>query len=277
MSSVRPKTRVLIVAEQESHRASVHDSLAGNEDLDIASVLSKDFDLQSAIRSGETDLVFWAAVKNGNGSGGRGYSNDFQLIALPVARCEDWQAARIDGGASQAGNELSEELVAYALRQAKRFLGFESPARIIGEIESKVAARDRLCIKSRGRILFLSTSEIRWIEGAGNYLRIHVESESHLVRETIADFEAKLDPERFVRIHRSAIVNLDAIREMRPWPTGEYVVTLKDGKELTLSRSYRGCVSRLISGESRTARPSSSSSFKQAPNKSAHVLRMCGS
>ncbi len=168
-------------------------------------------------------------------------------------------------------------MIANVLRQAKQFLGLESPARVVGEIESKAAARDRLCIKSRGRILFLSTNEIRWIEGAGNYLRIHVESEAHLVRETIADFEAKLDPGRFVRIHRSAIVNLDAIREMRPWPTGEYVVTLKDGKELTLSRSYRGCVNRLISGDSRTGRAASSSSFKQGLSKGSQILRMCGS
>src|ERR1700733_3546516 len=277
MSSVRPKIRVLIVAEKEHHRASVHAALAGNEDLDVESVSSKDFDFQSAINFSERDIVFWATAKNGNGSAGPAYCRDFQLFALPVARCADWLAPATDGEANQTAQELPEELVAHVLRQAKQFLGLESSARIVGEIESKAAARDRLCIKSRGRILFLSTSEIRWIEGAGNYLRIHVESEAHLVRETIADFEAKLDPDRFVRIHRSAIVNLDAIREMRPWPTGEYVVTLKNGRELTLSRSYRGCVSRLISGDSRTGRAAGSSSFRQGLSKGSQVLRMCGS
>ena len=104
-----------------------------------------------------------------------------------------------------------------------------------------------------------------------------------MVRETISDFDARLDPARFVRIHRSVIVNLDAIREMRPWPTGEYVVTLKDGKELTLSRSFRNCVVRLISNEPEEGRISSSrlsSSLsrmsKRAPTRDPRAMRVYG-
>jgi two-component system LytT family response regulator len=98
---------------------------------------------------------------------------------------------------------------------------------------------DRLLVKASGRVLFLKTEDIDWIEAAGNYVRLHVGRESHLLRETMNTIETKLDPARFLRIHRSTIVNLDRIKEMQPWFSGEYVVLLKDGTELRLSRGYR--------------------------------------
>lgn len=97
----------------------------------------------------------------------------------------------------------------------------------------------RLVIKAHGRVLFLSTDEIDWIEAQGNYVCLHCRKETHLLRETISGLEAQLDPKKFARIHRSQIVNLDRIKELHPWSHGEYRVLLKDGTELTLSRNYR--------------------------------------
>ena len=77
------------------------------------------------------------------------------------------------------------------------------------------------------------------MEAAGNYLRLHVGGKTHLLRETMNNLEARLDPDRFWRIHRSTIVNVDRIRELQPLFHGDYVVVLHDGKELTLSRTYR--------------------------------------
>jgi two-component system, LytTR family, response regulator len=98
---------------------------------------------------------------------------------------------------------------------------------------------ERLRIKTGGRIYFVRLDEIDWIEAAGNYVRLHVGKEDHLLRETMAAFERKLDPARFVRIHRSTIVNVDRIRELQPAFHGDYVVILQDGRELALSRSCR--------------------------------------
>jgi two-component system LytT family response regulator len=98
---------------------------------------------------------------------------------------------------------------------------------------------DRLVIKSSGRVYFVKTEDIDWIEAAGNYARVHVGAESHLLRETMSALEAKLDSNRFVRIHRSTIVNLERIQELQPWFHGDYVVILQDGRQLTLSRGYR--------------------------------------
>ncbi len=98
---------------------------------------------------------------------------------------------------------------------------------------------DRLVIKAQGRISFLPVDEIDWIEAAGKYARVHAGAAEHLMREPMHRLEAQLDPERFVRIHRSTIVNLDSIRELEPMFHGEYRVYLKNGAELTLSRGYR--------------------------------------
>jgi two-component system LytT family response regulator len=98
---------------------------------------------------------------------------------------------------------------------------------------------DRLVIKTRGRFVFLSSREIDWLEAKGNYVQVYAGTQCFTQRQTMNGLESRLDPRRFRRIHRSAIVNIEKIRELRPWPTGEYVVVLRSGKELTLSRSYR--------------------------------------
>ena len=104
---------------------------------------------------------------------------------------------------------------------------------------------DRICIKCKGRIVFLDFEEIQWVEAAGNYLQLHTRVETYTIRDTMAEFGSRLEPHRFVRIHRSIIVNARYIRELKPWRTGEYVLTLTNGKELTLSRKYRSALLRL--------------------------------
>jgi two-component system LytT family response regulator len=98
---------------------------------------------------------------------------------------------------------------------------------------------ERLVVKSAGRLFFLRAEEIDWIESSGNYVCLHVGNETHLLRETMSSLEARLDPNSFIRIHRTAIVNVDRIKELQPLFHGEYEVVLRGGARLTLSRSYR--------------------------------------
>ncbi|MEX1130058.1 MAG: LytTR family DNA-binding domain-containing protein [Vicinamibacterales bacterium] len=98
---------------------------------------------------------------------------------------------------------------------------------------------DRLVVKSGGRLFFLRADEIDWIEAAGNYVRLHVGPASHLLRETMNAIEGRLDGEKFIRIHRSRIVNMERIQEMQPWLNGEYAILLRTGTRLTLSRGCR--------------------------------------
>ena len=111
---------------------------------------------------------------------------------------------------------------------------------------SKNAFLERLVIKSAGRISFLKTDEVDWIEAAGNYVRLHAARESHMLRETMSTIEAKLDPSKFVRIHRGAVVNLERIKTLQPLFHGDHQVTLRDGSRLTLSRSYRENLERVL-------------------------------
>jgi two-component system LytT family response regulator len=97
---------------------------------------------------------------------------------------------------------------------------------------------DRLVVKSNGRILFLPAIQIEWIEAQGDYAVVHAK-ENHLVRDTMHGLESRLNPRRFVRIHRSAIINLDFVGEMKPIWSGDYRVTLRSGTELTWSRAFR--------------------------------------
>jgi two-component system LytT family response regulator len=97
----------------------------------------------------------------------------------------------------------------------------------------------RIVFKSRGRILFLPVSDIRWISAEENYVRICTHAESHLLRETISRLEEKLDRQMFLRVHRSSIVNLQYVKEVRSEADGECVVVLSNGQRVTMSRSYR--------------------------------------
>lgn len=98
---------------------------------------------------------------------------------------------------------------------------------------------ERIPIKTNGRILLLKTEDIDWIEAEHNYVRVHTRGAAHLIRETMSALEAKLNAKRFRRIHRSAIVNVDRIREIQPWFRGDAIVMLEDGHKITASRNYR--------------------------------------
>jgi len=105
---------------------------------------------------------------------------------------------------------------------------------------------DRILLKSSGEIFFLKAEEIDWIEAEGDYMKFHVNGRTHLMRETMARLEARLDPKHFIRIHRSTIVNIDRLRKLSPSFAGEYAVILHDGTKLKLSRGYHERIAALL-------------------------------
>lgn len=134
------------------------------------------------------------------------------------------------------------------LKDVKSLAGDSSPEadnNKPGEIGYK-EPMDRVVIKSGGRIYFLKVEEIDWVEGAGDYLSLHAGSRSHLIRETMGAFHAKLDSRKFLRIHRSTIVNIERIKDIQPLFKGEYVVTLTSGVRLKSSRGYRHQLQALL-------------------------------
>lgn len=101
------------------------------------------------------------------------------------------------------------------------------------------AITNRLLVRVDDRVVMIKTDEIKWIEAAGNYVRIHCDRSQYIVRESLTRLESVLDRERFARIHRSTIINLDRVKELQPWMSGEMLVIMEDGKQLKLSRTYR--------------------------------------
>jgi two-component system, LytTR family, response regulator len=105
---------------------------------------------------------------------------------------------------------------------------------------------DRLVIRTRGKVSFLKPSEIDWIEADGKHVQLHAGRETHVVRHTLTGLEQRLAAHGFVRVHRSAIVNVDRIKELEPWFHGEYVLILKDGTKLTSSAAHSQALHRII-------------------------------
>jgi two-component system LytT family response regulator len=110
---------------------------------------------------------------------------------------------------------------------------------LLDELKAESKYLERLIVKNGGRVSFLDVDDIDWIEAEGNYVSIHIGKKAHLLRETFSHLEAQLDPKKFRRIHRSAIVRLERIQELQPLFHGEYRVILNCGAQLTLSRNYR--------------------------------------
>jgi two-component system LytT family response regulator len=121
----------------------------------------------------------------------------------------------------------------------------ERLASLLDDLKSEPRQTERLAVKSEGRIFFVKFADIDWVEAADNYVKLHVGSDAHLLRETMTALEKRLPTERFLRISRSTIVNIDQIKELQPLFHGEYVVILRGGARLTLTRSYRDRLQQL--------------------------------
>jgi two-component system LytT family response regulator len=152
---------------------------------------------------------------------------------------------------------FDDERFAAAIGRARRVLrqGGDGMAdlgrRLAGLLEQNAAATaahplTRLIVKETGRAIFLSVDELDWIEAADYCVKLHVRGKAHLLRQTLQSLEARLNPQRFFRVHRSAVVNLDRIKEIQPLFKGEHVVILQDGTRLKLSRSRKDSLEQLL-------------------------------
>jgi two-component system, LytTR family, response regulator len=132
-----------------------------------------------------------------------------------------------------------------AVRQRRKALLAEQLGELVRACRPCVYV-ERLPLRRNGRVSFVKTGDIEWIDAARNAVRINAGGKSHLIREKLSAIERRLDPRKFVRIHRSTIVNMDKIRELRITPQGSYVALVSSGQGLTISRSYREGLHRLL-------------------------------
>jgi two-component system LytT family response regulator len=134
------------------------------------------------------------------------------------------------------------------VRQRRAAPADERVARLIEYLQrgAPPGLSDRILVKSSGEVFFLKPEEIDWVEAEGDYMKFHVAGRSHLMRETMARLSGRLDPRRFVRIHRSTIVNIDRVHKLSPSIAGDYTVHLRDGTRLRLSRGFHNGMAELL-------------------------------
>jgi two-component system LytT family response regulator len=133
-----------------------------------------------------------------------------------------------------------------ALKKARRFAENGGSGGSQVSHLTQAVRRDRLVIRADGRYVMIKPREIEYAEAAGNYLQIHCGARTFTVRETMAAFESRLDSQKFVRIHRSTLINIDHVQELQATFHGEYVITMRGGQRVTLSRTYRSKLDQII-------------------------------
>ncbi len=243
------KIRAMVVDDEAMARERVVSLLRQEQDIELIGECSDGQQAVNAINSQQPDLVF-LDVQMPAVDGFRVIEQvgPEKMPAVVFVTAYDEYAVRafevhaLDYLLKPFGRERFQQTLQHARSHVERRRAGDLGKRLMAlvqDIKPEPQKLDRLVVKSGGRVFFLRTEDIVWIEAAGNYVRLHLGEDSHLFRETMNGIEARLDPRRFVRIHRSRIVNSDRIKELQPWFNGEYVVLLQNGTRLTLSRGYR--------------------------------------
>jgi two-component system LytT family response regulator len=241
--------RVLIVDDEAPARRKIRAHLAETAGVEVAGEAASGPEAVASIRALRPDLVFLDVQMPG--------MNGFEVLeavgadAMPaVVFVTAYDEFAVDAFEVQAVDYLMKPFHAERFRQAlsralerisRREPSGESLSRLIEELVKKTP-RDtqRLLVRDGERIWFVPLREVVRLSAEGNYVQVHTaRGQRHLLRETLAGLEARLDPERFARIHRSEIVNVDFVAEVLPAFHGDYTVRLKNGEEVRLSRRYQ--------------------------------------
>ena len=252
--------RTLIVDDEPLSRERIRNLLEPQSDVEIVGECGNGRQALAAMRSVHPDLLFLdVQMPEMDGFGLLNAlpasSNEARLPVVVFVTAYDKYALRAFevNALDYLLKPFDEERFLHALERARKQVhlagvgqaGGENAAQgrtflsVVRETQAGARPAERLVVRSGGRVFFLRTEEIDWVEAASNYVRIHAGADSHLLRETMNGIESRLDPEKFLRIHRSTIVNVERVAELQPWFHGDYAITLRDGTRLTLSRGHR--------------------------------------
>lgn len=243
------RIRVIVVDDEPLARGMVREMLELDAEAEIVAECSNGHEAISAIQSLTPDLVFLDVQMPA--LGGFDVLESLKSQHLPrvifVTAYDQYAVRAFEVHAlDYLLKPFDRERFMAAWERAKIQIGKEQFDRrdqhimaLLEELKAGTRYIERLVVKTAGRVFFLDVGDIDCIEAEGNYVRVHNGPRSYLLRETISSLESQLDPKQFLRIHRSAIVRIDKIKELQPWFHGEYHVILEGGKKLTLSRNYR--------------------------------------
>ncbi len=260
------KIKTIIADDEPLAREKIRNLLEEDPDIELIGECADGIETVTAIRNQQPDLVFLdVQMPELDGFGVLKALSDSDLPTLIFVTAYDQYALRAFEvhALDYLLKPFDRERFQKALQRAKEHIRKEKSGEVneklltlLEDLKSEKSNNherkylDRLVIKAGGRVTFLKTEEIDWIEAAGNYIRLYIGKDSHLLRDTMNNIQTKLDPEKFLRIHRSTILKINRIKELQPWYHGEYVVTLENGKQLTSSRSYRHQLSKLLENSS---------------------------
>jgi two-component system, LytTR family, response regulator len=240
------KTRVLIVDDEAPARARIRQFLQSERDFDIIGECANGRQAIESIRRDKPDLVFLdVQMPRVSGFDVCEAVPEMPMVIFVTAfdqyALKAFEVHAIDYLLKPFDRDRFQKALAQVRRNDQRL------AALLKDLQPGFKKPDRLVIKEDGRVVFVRTTTIDWIEADGNYVRLHAGAETHYFRETLASLEAQLPSEKFVRISRSALVNLDRVKELVPKFAGDYSVILHSGTKLTLSRNFRGRLEKAIS------------------------------
>lgn len=253
---VGPIIRTLIVDDEPLARERIRAMLEGQDDIEVVAECGNGTEAVSKISELSPQLVFLdvqmpeadgfdvAEAVNGESLPVIVFVTAYDQYALKAfdANAVDYLLKPFDKARFlQSLQRVRQEVSDAENRDQERI------AALLRDVRGESSFAERFAIKDDGRIFFVRAREIDWIEAAGNYVRLFCGESMHLMRSTMSALEARLDPDRFLRIHRSTIVNLDSVNEIQPLFHGEHVVIMRNGARLTLSRGYRQRLDSLLS------------------------------
>jgi two-component system LytT family response regulator len=243
------RIRALVVDDEPLARAMIREMLESDSEVEIVGECANGLEAMEAIRSSAPDIVFLDIQMPEIGGFEVLESLDpnehpyvifvtaydqyavraFEVHALDYL-LKPFDRERFDGAWQRARAQIKLD------RTSRRD---QDIIALLEELKAGPQYLERLVIKNGGRVFFLHVQDVHCIEAEGNYVRVYDNQKGYLLRETISSLEGQLDPKQFLRIHRSAIVKIDRIKEMQPWFHGEYRIIMENGKQLALSRNYR--------------------------------------
>jgi two-component system, LytTR family, response regulator len=248
--------RVVIVDDEPLVRSGLRSLLAQERDVTIVAEARNGKEALEAIRANRPDLVFLDVQMPG--------MDGFEVLAaldaaarpciVFVTAFDEYATRAFDVHAvDYLLKPFDEERFRLALDRARARVPAAGVTdtrldALLAEIGGRARYADRILLKHDGSVIVILVADIDWIESADNYAKVHARGARYRVRQSIKTLESQLDPAKFARAHRSAIVNLERVRSLAPMAAGEYVITLSTGEKVDLSRGYRDSFRQRLEG-----------------------------
>ena len=252
-----PKIRILIVDDEAPARARLRQLLKSEADVEIVGECGNGRQALEQIQHDAPDLVFLdvqmprlSGLELCEAAAAAGAQMPLMIFvtAYDEYALKAFEVHAIDYLLKPFDRERFQKALGHAREQLRRSNAAADPrlAALLEDLRKGIKKSDRLVFKQNGRVIFIRTETIDWVEADGNYVKLQAGNESHHLRETLSGLEAQLPSEKFMRISRSSIVNLDRIKELQPLFYGDYIVILQNGSKLNMSRTYRERVEAML-------------------------------